>query len=219
MPFKTGESLTYRVGWSRFDDAASVQLTVPERRTLYGWETWHFRAAIHTVSPVRTLFTIDDQFDSYSDVSALESRQYEQYLSELGHKETHILHFLPEGQEERAPGPFFQVPAGARDPLGELYALRCADWQHTTGARAVASDGRDVYDMTAEREATTENVTVPVGTFAASRIAIHVTQRGKTGSGLDFKVWFARDAARTPVLIEASMPFGNLRVELTSRSQ
>jgi hypothetical protein len=32
-------------------------------------------------------------------------------------------------------------------------------------------------------------------------------------------VWIANDTARTPVLMQAQMPFGNLRAELTSESQ
>src|SRR5215469_9235728 len=65
VPFRMGESLKYQVSWAAFATAADVELSIPERRELYGWKTWHFRATAHTVSPVRTLFTIDDQFDSY----------------------------------------------------------------------------------------------------------------------------------------------------------
>src|SRR6185437_889685 len=219
MPFRVGESLRYQVGWSRFSDAASVQLSIPEKRSLYGRDTWHYRAAIHTVSPVRTLFTIDDQFDSYTDVSTLETRQYEMYISEMGHKETHILHFMPDGQKSRAPGPFFIVPAGARDALGELYALRGVDWQHNDESRAVVSDGRDIYDVDARLESAKESIALPAGTFNAWRVAVHVTQEGKTSNTLQFKVWFAHDAARTPVLIQADLPFGSLHVELTSKAR
>ena len=67
MPFRPGETLTYRVSWAAFSSAASLQLSVPERRDLFGWQTWHFRALAHTLSPVRTLFAVDDQFDSYTD--------------------------------------------------------------------------------------------------------------------------------------------------------
>src|SRR5215831_1562898 len=67
MPFGTGETLDYRIGWAAFGTAANLEMKVPERRDLYGWRTWHLQAAFHTTRPVRNLFAIDDQFDSYTD--------------------------------------------------------------------------------------------------------------------------------------------------------
>ena len=71
-------------GLGFFPTAASLQVTVPEKRDLFGWPTWHFRAALHTQIPVRSLFTIDDQFDSYADTHTLDTRRYETYQNELG---------------------------------------------------------------------------------------------------------------------------------------
>src|ERR1700690_881503 len=90
-PFRVGEVLNYRVTWAAFTTAASLQVSVPERRNLFGWATWHFRAVLHTQSPVRTLFTIDDEFDSYADAAPLETRQYESYLDELGRRSNQVL--------------------------------------------------------------------------------------------------------------------------------
>src|ERR1700689_5554252 len=65
MPFRTGEALNYRVSWAAFSTAASVQLSVVERRVLFGWQTWHFRAVAQKLSPVSTLFPVDAKFDSF----------------------------------------------------------------------------------------------------------------------------------------------------------
>ncbi len=100
------------------------QVTVPERRNLFGWSTWHFRAALHTQNPVRKLFTIDDEFDSYADAGGLDTRQYETYLDELGRTNNQVLHFVPVGQTSRAPAPDVRVLPGTRDPVSVLYALR-----------------------------------------------------------------------------------------------
>src|ERR1700690_299581 len=90
-PFRVGEVLNYRVTWAAFATAASLQVSVPERRNLFGWATWHFRAVLHTQSPVRTLFAIDDEFDAYADAATLETRQYESYLDELGRRSNQVL--------------------------------------------------------------------------------------------------------------------------------
>jgi hypothetical protein len=214
-----GETLNYRVAWATFASAASLQLSVPERRDLFGWGTWHFRASAHTLSPVRALFAIDDQFDSYSDSTTLESRQYEMYLNEMGRKEEKLMHFVPMGQASRAPGPGVVVLPGTRDPLGALYALRSADWQRTPEFRVPVYDGRDVYEVRARLEVPSESLAIAAGSFLASRVSIRLFQHSKEVSGINFKVWLALDAPRTPVLMQAELPFGSLRVELTSASQ
>jgi Protein of unknown function (DUF3108) len=219
VPFRAGETLQYQVSWSAFTSAASVQLTVPERRDLFGWGTWHFRASAHTLSTVRSLFPIDDQFDSYTDTATLESRQYEMYLNEMGKKQDHMFHFVKPGDKPRGDAPQVIVLPGTRDPLGALYSLRGVDWQKTPEFRSPVYDGRAAYEIRARQDVPDETVSVAAGKFSASRVSIRVFQHDKELSGMNFSAWFAHDASRTPVLIQADLPFGALRVELTSASQ
>lgn len=219
MPFRIGETLKYQVAWATFTSAASVQLNVEERRDLFGWGTWHFRASAHTLSPVRSLFSIDDQFDSYTDASSLESRQYEMYLNEMGKKQDRVFHPLPIGQTARGEVPHVVVQPGTRDPLGALYALRSVDWQKTPEFRVPVYDGRDVYEMRSRLEAASEEITVTAGKYSASHISIRLFQHDKEVSGLNFSAWLAHDPARTPVLLQADLPFGSVRVELIAATQ
>lgn len=215
MPFSAGEVLNYRVSWAAFTNAASVQLSVPERRSLFNWQTWHFRAIAHTLSPVSSLAPVDDQFDSYTDVASLESRQFESHLHELGKTSDQVQHLVPTGQQSKAPAPTVIVQPGTRDALGQLYTLRGVQWDRVPELRIPVYDGRDVYEMRARRDADAEPVTVPAGAFTASRISIGVFQRDKEISAIHIAVWLANDAARTPVVIQATLPFGTLRGELT----
>jgi hypothetical protein len=219
MPFHAGESLNYRVSWTAFAEAADFQMNVVERRNLFGWDAWHFRASAHTVGPVRSLFEIDDQFDSYTDAVSLASRQYEVYLSELGRKQNQVIHMVATGETARTSGPSVAVLPGTRDPLGALYVLRGVDWKTTPEVRAPVYDGHDVYEIRAKLESPNESISVAAGKFSCSRISIAVFENQKQVSGISFFIWFANDAARTPVQIQAVLPFGNLHVELTSASQ
>ncbi len=219
VPFHTGEALDYRVAWAAFSNAASVELSVPERRNLLGWQTWHFRASAHTLSPVRSLFAVDDQFDSYADAATLESHQYESHLNELGRKEDDVLHLVVDGQPPRGPAPSVVVLPGTHDPLDALYTLRGVDWQRTPRFRAPVYDGKNLYEMEAQRENAGETVEVAAGNFPASRISIRLFQYEREVTGIHFIVWLASDAARTPVLMQADLPFGHLRAELTSASR
>jgi hypothetical protein len=219
MPFRVGESLHYRVGWATFGSAASLELSVPERRELFGRPAWHLRALMHTESPVRSLFAIDDQFDSYTDAVTLESRQYEMYLNEMGRREDAVLHLIRPGETSRAPAPNVVVPPGTRDPVGALYALRSVDWQRTPEFQAPLYDGHDVYQASAKCENSAEPVAVAAGSFQASRISIRLFENGQEVPKLNFTIWLANDASRTPVEIQAELPFGSVRAELTSPSR
>lgn len=213
-PFRVGEILQYRVEWSAFSNAASVKLSLPERRNLYGWDTWHFRAAIHTQSPVRSLFQIDDQFDSYSDTSNFESRQFEEHLNEMGRIRNDVMHFAATGEEQRGPGPMVVVLPGTRDPLAALYNLRAVDWKRNSEFRAPVYDGKTMYEMRARQEGADETVNVAAGHFTASRISVQLLRYEKEVAGIHFEIWLANNAARTPVLMRADLPFGKVRAEL-----
>jgi hypothetical protein len=216
MPFRAGEKLDYRIGWATFDTAAALELSAPERRDLYGWHTWHFQAVFHTLKPVRTLFAIDDQFDSYTDTASLECRQFESYLNELGKNYTKLLHLIPQGSSPRAPGAAVVVLPGTRDPLGMFFALRSVDWQHTPEVRAPVYDGQTLYEIRVHAEALMDQEKVDAGSFSTTRVAVSAFQNQKEDAAIHFTLWFANNAAHTPVQIAAQLPFGSLHVELTS---
>lgn len=214
VPFRVGEKLDYRVGWASFATAASLQVSVPERRQLFGWSTWHFRAALHTQSPVRSLFSIDDEFDSYTDALVLDTRRYETYQNELGRKEDHVADFLTSGQKPWGPGPDVIVLPGTTDPVGALYALRAVDWLRTPEFHLPVYDGHDVYRLSAKLDSKSDTVSVAAGTFSASRVDVKLSPSSRQTADILFQVWLANDAARTPVQFQARLPFGSIHAEL-----
>jgi hypothetical protein len=216
MPFRIGETLNYDVAWSAFASAAKIQLCVTEHREILGSRTWHFRASAHTLSPLRSFLTIDDQIDSYTDTATLESQQYEMYLDEMGRKDNQILRFSIAGCAQKTPSPAVVVLPGTLDPLGALYVLRQIDWQRTPEFHAPVFDGEDLVEMRAQVEAANELVAVNAGNFSATRILVREYQRGIEVKGESLSICFANNAARTPVLLEAEIPLGNVRIELSS---
>jgi Protein of unknown function (DUF3108) len=216
VPFRIGEILNYRVEWAVFPNAAALQINVVERRNLLGWQTWHFRASAHSLVPARTLFEVDDQFDSYTDVATLESHQYEMHLNEMGSTQNEVLHLIPVGQSNRGTVAPVLVQPGTRDPLGALYALRAVDWQQTPDFHVPVYDGTDLYDVHARQEAASEYVVVDAGNFQATKVSARLFEHGKELRHTSFMVWFAHNAARTPVLLLAEMPVGSVRVELAA---
>jgi hypothetical protein len=158
---------------------------------------------------------VDDEFDSYTDAATLESHQYEMYLNEMGKKQDQVLHLIAVGQSRRGNVAPVMVQPGTRDPLGAFYLLRAVDWKRTPDLRVPLYDGSDLYEMRAHLEVLSEVVAITMGNFQATKVAIRLFMHDKEVPETSFSVWLRRDAARTPILILAEMPYGNVRAELT----
>lgn len=213
VPFWSGEQLDYRVGWQNFLTAATARLRVIERRPFHGRTAWHFQARARTVEPVRYLYLLDDQFDSYTDTATLAGLQYETYIREQGREEDSVVRLSTDGDPAGDNDPSVRVPPGTRDPLGALYSLRATDWSATDRARISVYDGKKLYELRV-RVAGRGKILVPAGTYAATKLELRVFERGREKQNTLFRVWLAEDASRIPVLMEAELPFGTFRVEL-----
>lgn len=216
VPFRSGENLEDRVLFSKYAvNAAKVETTVVEQRNFFGHPSWHFRAVAHTMDTTRALFAIDDEFDSYTSAANLFSLQYEMYLHEQGKAQTNMYRMTGDGEAVPPDATAVRVAPGTRDAISFLYNLRAVDWQRTPELRIPVFDGRRIYDVVARVDTPQGNVTVPAGNFVAARIAVHLFDHGKEMTDTKFWLWITKDAAHTPVLVEAEIPFGTARIELT----
>jgi hypothetical protein len=215
VPFRAGESLEYRVLFSKYAvHAARIETSVVEQRAFFGHLAWHFRASAHTMDTTRMLFAIDDQIDSYTSAASLFSLQYEMYLHEQGKEQTSVYRMTTNADPAPADVTALRVVPGTQDAIGFLYTLRAADWQAVPELKAPVFDGRRLYDAVARIDTPQGTVNVPAGNFPASRVAIRLFDHGKELTDTRLWVWIARNAAHTPVLVEAEIPFGTSRIEL-----
>jgi hypothetical protein len=215
LPLRAGEILEFTANVSNLSDVATLKLQVAGRGNFLGKSTWHLQAFAHTLNPLRMVFELDDQFDSYSDAATLASLQYEMHLNERGQKVESVQRMTATGKEPASPDATqARVLPGTRDPLGLMQYLRNVDWTKTPEVRSPVYDGHKLYDVRAKLAAATEKVSVPAGDYTASRIGIRVFDDGVEMKDASFTLYFANNAARTPVLLEAVMPFATARVEL-----
>ena len=215
VPFSAGENLEYRVLFSKYSvNAAKIETSVVEQRPFFGHLAWHFRASAHTMDTTRMLFAIDDQIDSYTSAANLFSLQYEMYLHEQGKEQTALYRMTTNADPAPPDVTALRVVPGTLDAIGFLYTLRAADWQAVPELKAPVFDGRRLYDAVARIDTPQGNISVPAGTFPAFRVAIRLFDHGKEITDTRLWVWIARNAAHTPVLVEAEIPFGTSRIEL-----
>jgi hypothetical protein len=219
LPVRPGEVLEYSASMATVNNIATVRLQVGERKNFLGKSAWHLQAFAHTENPLRMVFVLDDQFDSYSDAGSMASLQYEMHLNEKGQKVDSVQRMTVTGREA-APANVTEarVLAGTRDPLGMMQYLRTVDWTKTAEVRSPVYDGHKLYELRARRVSTSEAVSVAAGKYNASKIAIHVLDNGVESKDAQFSLYLANNAARTPVLIEAVIPVATARVELVKAS-
>jgi hypothetical protein len=216
-PVKGGEVLDFTADVAKVSNVATLELKTGEKRNISGKSAWHLQAFAHTQNPLRMVFELDDQFDSYSDALAMTSVQYEMHLSERGQKVDSVQHLTSTGRDA-APANAVQthVLPGTRDPLGMMQYLRHVDWSKMPKVEGPVYDGHKLYDVIASPAGSGQSVTVPAGTYATDKIEIRVFDNGQEMKDAHFFVYFAKNDARTPVLLEAEMPFASARVALKS---
>jgi hypothetical protein len=214
-----GETLEFSASMAKLNNVANLRIQTAGRTDFLGRSVWHMQAVAHTENPLRMMFVLDDQFDSYSDAASMTSVQYEMHLNERGQKVDTVERMTTTGREVPPPNVTeARVVPGTRDPLGTLQYLRSADWSKTPEVRSWVYDGRKLYEVRARQSSAGETVSVPAGNFRASKIAIRVFDNGVEMKDALFALYLADTAARTPVLIEAVLPIATARVELVKAS-
>ena len=217
LPLKGGEVLDFTADVAKVSNVATLELETVEKRNFYGKNAWHLQAFAHTQNPLRMVFELDDQFDSYSDPATMTSMQYEMHLSERGQKVTSVQHLTSTGRDVTPPNAVqTHVLPGTRDPLGMMQYLRHVDWTKTPKVEGPVYDGHKLYEVIASLAGSGQSVTVPAGTYSTDKIEIRVFDNGQEMNDAHFFVYFAKNDARTPVLLEAEMPFAAARVALKS---
>lgn len=212
-----GEVLQFVASIAKVGNVASLRLQVMDKEEMNGKAAWHFQATAKTQNAMRLIFELDDRFDSFSEGNSFTGRQYEMRLSERGQKVESIQRLTTTGKEPPPPGMSAAVVLpGTRDPLGMMQYLRSIDWEHTHEVKSPVFDGRKLYDVRAKLIGTSE-VKVPAGRYTAATIDVRVFENSAEMKDAHFTLYLAHDAARTPVLLQAVLPFAEARVELQSK--
>jgi hypothetical protein len=216
---QAGEDLQFAASLAKVGNVASLRLQIVDKKELNGKSAWHFQATAKTQNAMRLIFELDDRFDSFSEGNSFIGVQYEMHLSERGQKVQSIQRLTTTGKEPPPPGMSAAVVLpGTRDPLGMMQYLRSVNWDATREVKSPVFDGRKLYDVRAKLIGTSE-VVVPAGHFTAATVDVRVFDNGAEMKDAHFTLYLAHDAGRTPVLLQAVLPFAEARVELQSKGE
>jgi hypothetical protein len=208
------ETLEYTGHVSKLSNVAALRIIVDDRANFLGRNAIHLQAFARTQNPLRMIFALDDQFDSYLDPKSLASLQFELHLNERGQKVDSILRLTTGNEPAPSHATAARVLPGTRDPLGLLQFLRTVNWAKTPEVRCPVFDGHKLYEAHARLTGSAATVEVPAGQFSASQIELRVFENGVEARDTHFVLYLANNAARTPLLLNAVLPFADARIEL-----
>jgi hypothetical protein len=90
------------------------------------------------------------------------------------------------------------------------------DWAKTPEAGSTVYDGHKLYDVRATLAGKSAAVSVPAGSYKASKIEIRVFDNHVELKDSHFMLYLSETPEHLPVLLEAVLPFATARVELRS---
>jgi hypothetical protein len=172
-----------------------------------------------TVGVVRSLFTaLDDQFTSHIDpVSAL-PWQFEKRIRQGARRVDSTITFDRKARMAEVDGKRIQIDRETRDVVALLYHIRTLDLssgkQHKLAG--IFDDKPFMVLVNAERKMVIETAGGPVEAIeVALRSEETVRRKKRINDDNHLRLWLSNDEKRTPVLITARPPFGEVRVRLT----
>lgn len=221
FPFQAGEKLTYRVSWSNFLDAGSVELlaaqTDPSAPSVFRLQ---LKAA--TTSAVSSLYPFKDEFTSLFDaVLGLPSRSEKSFVERKRIvKETVDFDQFGRTAYVFAPTrPRHKVPIdwGTQDPLSALYLIRGLNLKPGLQISFPVLDGGKLYQVDLQVTGS-DLISTQAGSFPTQRLEIRLRRDAMVFSDKKLALWVSTDNRKLPVLAAVSLSFGSALIELTSRS-
>jgi hypothetical protein len=213
LPFVSGERLSYDVVWNNKANAATVVLSVGERKSYFGKEAFPIEADVQTVGLVKFIANVDATFKSYADPKTLLPHRAEQSTSINGKVDKGEVVFDRTKQVAVANGRTLKIGPETGDMLALFYRFRATPMK---AGESVVLDGYDGKTRTQVKVAVEEREQVQTagGSREAFRVAFLPYKNGAPSDDLHIRVWYTADASRVPVLVTASPDFGDVKMTL-----
>ena len=200
FPFEN-ETLRYTINWQSGRSLGEAVYTA--KRTAAGWT---FTADIDGAVPG---FPVKDHYRSSAtaELCALDLDRDVIHGSRKAHEQS--VFDAERKRGKRGSGPEFEIPVCPRDALTLLYFTRREMGQ----GRVPGSQTAYLGPPYAIRMEYTGAATITIGEKAAVTDRLLVSGTGPSSS-FSFEMYFARDAARTPLMIRVPLALGTFSMEL-----
>jgi len=215
VPFGPGESQKYKVEWGVFGSVGEGSLDVVGVDTMHGYPSYHLNFKVKG----GILFAkVDDEMQSWLDVSRLFTRRFDQKQHEVNYKRHKIYDFDIDRMEwTRQDNDEFGVLASA-EPLDEvsfLYFVRTLPLvvgETYKFDRYFKAEGNPVVVKVLRRD----SVKIDRDTYHTIVVQPIIRTKGIFSEGGEAEVHFSDDERRLIVHLRAKMSIGTLKMWLQS---
>jgi len=213
-PLIVGERLSFNVSWSNFPTAANIEIEVAEQGRYFGQDSIQIKTKVETSGSVRSLFgSINNLYTSYVNPNSAVPHRIVNAISQGQRMSEATIIFDQNRKQAIFPDDAtIPIPAEIYDLPSLLFALRMRSWSENTKQKLSAIYGKELIEMEVEVKGR-ERITTQMGSY--NTICVKVSPQ-KSLSRYRAQIWFSDDARKLPVLITAKLPFGDVRVEMTS---
>jgi hypothetical protein len=217
--FKPGEKLEYLVHYGFIDaGTASIEL-VDEKRTISGRSVYRVIGIGETKWTFDWFFKVRDRYETYIDVDGVFPWLFIRRVDEGGYIINQDYKFNPlKNQVDNGKGKIFDTPDYVQDMVSAFYYARTLDMRNAKPGDVFTIDSfvdNEVYPAQI-RYVGTETISIKNGKYRCLKFN-PVVQKGRIfKKEEDLRVYITDDENKIPVLLEAKILVGSVKMELTN---
>ncbi|MGD1846421.1 MAG: DUF3108 domain-containing protein [Salibacteraceae bacterium] len=216
--FIKGEKLKYRVHYGLIDAGTAVIEVKNEERQIAGRDVYHIVGTGKSRGAFDWFFKVRDRFETYMDEEGMFPWYFARQCDEGGYKINQNYTFYQHKEEvETQSGDVYEVPLGVQDMLSAYFYARTIDFESLSLGDTITVPSfvdNEVYPLSI-RYLGIDTVKVKSGTFSCMKFC-PVVQEGRIfANDEDLLVYISNDANRIPILAEAKILVGSIKMEIT----
>jgi len=211
-PFQIGERLTYNVSYTGIT-AGQASLEVVNDTVVNNYHQLHIRFKARTTFPVSSIYTINDQVDTWLDSKYLYTKKLTKNIREGNYKNDS--HTIIDYDQSIAitNGDTVIIDQFLRDSYSLFYFLRTIPLIIGETIDFTAFDGKIITPFQVITK-TKETINTMAGTFPC--LVVKPFREGTTllkNKG-DMMIWFSDDKIRLPIQIRIKLKYGSMLLKL-----
>jgi len=211
-PFQIGERLTYNVSFTGIT-AGQASLEVVNDTVVNNYHQLHIRFNARTTFPVSSIYTINDQVDTWLDSKSLYTRKMTKKIRERNYKKDS--HTIIDYDQSIAitDGDTVIIDQFLRDSYSLFYFLRTIPLSIGETIDFTAFNGKKITPFQIITK-TKETINTMAGTFPC--LVVKPFREGTTllkNKG-DMIIWFSDDKNKLPIQIRIKLKYGSMLLKL-----
>jgi len=211
-PFQIGERLTYNVSFTGIT-AGHASLEVVNDTVVNNYHQLHIRFNARTTFPVSSIYTINDQVDTWLDSKYLYTKKLTKNIREGNYKNDSYTIIDYDQSIAITNGDTVIIDQFLRDSYSLFYFLRTIPLIIGETIDFTAFDGKKITPFQVITK-TKETINTMAGTFPC--LVVKPFREGTTllkNKG-DMMIWFSDDKIRLPIQIRIKLKYGSMLLKL-----